>query len=53
MEGAVVKKLHDACKEASEDHSVQNLYKKFDIDHHYASGDDFRKPQELGLQTKN
>lgn len=65
MDAVVVKKLHDAFKKASEAPSVQDLYKKFDIDHRYASGEDFRKLletisqrmqpviHELGLQTKN
>lgn len=65
MHAVVVKKLHDAFKKASDAPSVQELYKKFDIDHRYASGDDFKKLletigqrmqpliKELGLQTKS
>jgi tripartite-type tricarboxylate transporter receptor subunit TctC len=65
MDGAVVKRLHDSFKKASDDATVRALYQKFDIDHRYASGDDFRKSfeavgqrmrpviEELGLLAKN
>jgi tripartite-type tricarboxylate transporter receptor subunit TctC len=43
MDGAIVKRLHDAFKKASDDPTVKALYQKFDIDHRYAAGDDFQK----------
>jgi tripartite-type tricarboxylate transporter receptor subunit TctC len=43
MDPAVVGKLHDAFKKASEDPAVQALYRRFDIDYRYANGDEFRK----------
>ena len=46
MDAAVVATLHDAFKKASEDSSVQALYKKLDIDYRYANGEDFRKAME-------
>ena len=54
----------DAFKVASDDPTIQALYKKFDIDNRYASGEDFRKAllangarmtpviKQIGLQAK-
>jgi tripartite-type tricarboxylate transporter receptor subunit TctC len=65
MDLAVVRKLHDALKKASEDPAVQALYRKFDINYRYASGEEFRKSldttaarmrpviEKLGLLAKN
>ena len=65
MDPAIVQRLHDAFKKASDDPTVRALYQKFDIDHRYASGRDFKKLLEtigqrmrpvigeLGLLAKN
>jgi tripartite-type tricarboxylate transporter receptor subunit TctC len=65
MDPAVVQKLHDAFKKASEDPRVRALYPKFDIDYHYADGAGFRQTleaigsrmrpviEQLGLLARN
>jgi tripartite-type tricarboxylate transporter receptor subunit TctC len=42
MDPAIVQKLHDAFKKASEDPTVKALYKQLDIDYRYASGEQFK-----------
>jgi tripartite-type tricarboxylate transporter receptor subunit TctC len=46
MDPAVVQKLHDGFKKASEDPRVRALYQKLDIDYHYADGQGFRQTLE-------
>src|SRR5262245_7029846 len=65
MDPMIVKRLHDAFRKAGDDPTVKALYKKFDIDQRYASGEDFKKSletigqrmrpviEELGLLAKN
>jgi tripartite-type tricarboxylate transporter receptor subunit TctC len=53
MNPAIVRKLHDAFKKASEDPIVRALYQKLDIDYRYANGEDFRKSMEaIGASMK-
>jgi tripartite-type tricarboxylate transporter receptor subunit TctC len=65
MDPTVVRRLHDAFKKASEDPGVLDVYRKSDIDHRFAGGDELRKSledvstrmrpviEELGLAAKN
>jgi tripartite-type tricarboxylate transporter receptor subunit TctC len=65
MDEAIVQRLHDAFKKASDDPKVRALYQKLDIDYHFADGAAFRQTLEtiaarmkpvigqLGLLAKN
>ena len=46
MVPVIVKRLHDAFKKTAEDPAAQALFKKFHIDHRFASDADFKKALE-------
>lgn len=53
MDSAVVAKLHDAFKKASETSEVQSLLKKYDVVHRYQNGESYRRTmEEIGQGMK-